>query len=258
MCIIPLHLRSSCWFRRAHSRPESNPATADVVLSRVNHRLFSLHRPLLCRDAAACLVSLNLPGKRNPWRAVANPQFPSLPRLTGTNQCSETPIFYVLQKHRMRWIQWASLLQMDCTRSAMSVCQAVREKALVGIFSIASRPFDLLLSHFSINFFLREMKIQVSPWHQGCCWCVVLPGAFGCCWGGPWLKEHQGAELGQGDGVFHLGQEDVKEFFGQRKGQKHLSCSFLNSGFHLPIIELFSAAAAELYFAVQQTTAFTD
>lgn len=50
----PLHLRSSCWFRQAHSHPKSNPATPATVLSRVNHRLCSLRRPLLHQDAAAC------------------------------------------------------------------------------------------------------------------------------------------------------------------------------------------------------------
>lgn len=54
-------------------------------------------------------------------------------------------------------------------------------------------------------------------------------------------------------------QEDVKGFFVQRKehGIKHLSCSFLKSGSHLPSTELFSGAADGLSFAVQKTTAFT-
>lgn len=60
--------------------------------------------------------------------------------------------------------------------------------------------------------------------------------------------------LGQGDGVFHAGQEGVEGFFVQRKGHgiKHLSCSFLKPGSHLPITALFSGPAVGLSFVVQQ------
>lgn len=47
--------------------------------------------------AAAELDSLNLPGKRNPWLAVANPQFPSPPWLTGLANAVKHPFFMYRQ-----------------------------------------------------------------------------------------------------------------------------------------------------------------
>lgn len=101
---------------------------------------------------------------------------------------------------------------MDCTGSALSICQARREKALAGIFLIAHK---LLLSHFSFHFFLSPRRCRSHPgprtaglWFAW--WIWVLMSWYS-------VKGTSGSATWVGVEVFPL--EELEIFSVQKKGQ---------------------------------------
>lgn len=162
------------WVLQAHMHPRINPA-----------------RPaLLCRDAAPCsswAVGVNTPGNRNPWLAMATPQFPS------SLACWDLPvqlktIFYVFPSPLLKhWVHLPDGWHRQCS---VHLPSSLRKNNCRYFLNCSQTPSLTIL----FSFLPCSLKVQVSLWPQDC-WSLALLAEFGCWWVGTWLREHQGAEL---------------------------------------------------------------